>query len=175
MFLVLALGFADVVLKGLLFNLHLDVFLLLSWQVIVHDIRCFALFLQIARILEWGGSFEVGFECTVHVGQLALHAGVPVVLNGIVCSSLENFGDLSPLIVDDSVHQEQNPLLLLAPVNLLDHGVQVVVPALAALLTDAIGKVLSDKGPLLRTVALNELKHSPVLFGGPWSLDGIKF
>ena len=61
-----------------------------------------------------------------------------MVLDGVVGSSLEDFGDFSPFVVDDSMHKEQYPFFLLAPGNFLDHGIQVVVPALTALLSNAI-------------------------------------
>ena len=118
---------------------------------------------------------KVGFECTIHVWELALHAGVPMVLNGVVRSPFKNFGDFSPLIVNDSVHEEQNPLFLLAPGDLLNHGVQVVVPALTALLADAIREMLCNQRPLLRAIALDELEDSPVFFSSPRTFNRIKF
>lgn len=175
MFLILAFRFTNIVLKGLLLDLHFDVLLLLGGQILVGDVTRLALFLEIARIFERSCSFEVGFECTIHVWEFALHTGVPMVLNGVIRSSFKNFGDLSPLIINDSVHEEQNPLFLLAPGNLLNHGVQVVVPAFTALLSNTIREVLCNQCPLLRAIAFNKLKNSPVLFSSPWSFDRIKF
>ena len=50
------------------------------------------------------------------------------------------------------MHQEQDPLLLLVPVDLLDAGVEMVVPALTALLSNATIQVLGDECPLLRSI-----------------------
>ena len=104
MFFILAFCFTDVVLKGLLLNLHLNVLFLLGGQVFVRDVGRFALFFEVAGVFERCSSLKVGLESSVHVWELALHAGVPVVFNGIVCSSFEDFGNFSPLIVDDPMH-----------------------------------------------------------------------
>ena len=61
-----------------------------------------------------------------------------MVLDGVVSATFENFSNLSPFVVDDSMHKEQYPFFLLAPGNFLDHGIQVVVPAFTALLSNAI-------------------------------------
>ena len=65
--LILNLFFVDVVLERLLFNLHLDVLLLLGWEVLIWDFHGLALFLKIAGILEWGSPFEVGLESALHI------------------------------------------------------------------------------------------------------------
>ena len=98
-----------------------------------------------------------------------------MVLDGVVGATFQHFGDFSPFVVDDPVHEEKNPLFLLAPGNLLDHGVQVVVPALSALLSDAVGQVLSNQRPFLGPVRLDQLKDSPVLLSSPWPFNRIKF
>ena len=61
-----------------------------------------------------------------------------MVLDGVVSATFENFSNLSPFIIDDSMHKEQYPFFLLAPCNFLDHRIQVVVPAFTALLSNAI-------------------------------------
>jgi len=75
-----------------------------------------------------------------------------VVLYRVVRASLEHLGDLGPLVVDDAVHQEQDPLLLFIPVYFLDARVQMVVPTLSALLTHSAVQVLCNQRPLLRSV-----------------------
>ena len=98
-----------------------------------------------------------------------------MVFDRIICSAFQNLSDFGPLIVDNAVHEEQNPLFFLAPADFLDHGVQVIVPALTALLTDSVWEVLSDKSPFLWPVALNELKYAPVFFSSPRPFNRIKF
>ena len=93
-----------------------------------------------------------------------------MVLDRVVRAALENLGDLGPLVVDDAVHEEEDPLFLLVPVDLLDARVQVVVPALAALLPHATVQVLGDQRPLLRAVRNDELEDAPVFFGRPGTL-----
>jgi hypothetical protein len=93
-----------------------------------------------------------------------------VVLDGVVCASFEHLGDLCPLVVHDAVHQEQDPLLLFVPVDLLDARVEMVVPALTALLAHSTVEVLRDECPLLRPIGHNQLEDAPVLLRSPGSL-----
>ena len=46
-----------------------------------------------------------------------------MVLDGVVSATFENFSNLSPFVVDDSMHKEENPFFLFTPGNFLDHGV----------------------------------------------------
>ena len=94
-----------------------------------------------------------------------------MILDRVVGASLEHLSDLGPLVVDDAVHQEQDPLFLLVPVDLLDARVEVVVPALAALLAHSAVQVLRDEGPLLRPVGHHKLEDTPVFLRCPGSLD----
>ena len=83
---------------------------------------------------------EVLLELIVIDQHATLHGAVPVVLDAVVGTALENVGDVGPLVRLVPVQQEQNPLFLTAPSGRsLDHRVQVVVPALSALLTDTAG------------------------------------
>ena len=52
-----------------------------------------------------------------------------------------------------------DPVLLLGPGALLHLGVQVVVPALPALLADAALEVLGDHRPALRPVLMDQVDH----------------
>ena len=61
-----------------------------------------------------------------------------MILDCVIGATFENFSNLSPFIVDDSMHKEQYPFFLLAPGNFFDHRIQVVVPAFTALLSNAI-------------------------------------
>lgn len=72
-----------------------------------------------------------------HLRQLLLHARVPVVLNGVISATLKYLGNLSPLVAVVAMHQVENPLFFLAPADLLDLRVQVVVPSLTTLLANA--------------------------------------
>ena len=60
-----------------------------------------------------------------------------MVLDRVVCAAFEHFGDFGPFVIDYAVHKEQDPLLLLAPVDFLYPWVQVIVPPLTALFAHA--------------------------------------
>lgn len=92
-----------------------------------------------------------------------------MVLDGVVGAALENFGDFGPSVaLLHPVHQEQDPLLLTTPSNMFDHWVQVVVPALPALLAKPVGHILSEEGPVVGSMDLHKFKDQEVLACGPY-------
>ena len=124
------------------------------------------------NIKSFGDLFpEVLLESLVHFRQFLLHARVPMILNCVVSPPLQNFRDFCPLVAVVSVHQVQYPLFLLAPPDLLDLGIQVVVPPLPALLADSPRQMLRDQSPLLRPVLVHQVQHHLVFVFSPRSLD----
>jgi hypothetical protein len=96
-----------------------------------------------------------------------------VVFDRVVGPSFQNFGDFGPFVALATVAEVEDPLLVATPLDLLDLGVQVVVPPLSALLPDPARQVLSDLGPLLGPVLLNQMEDHPVLFLSPGPLDQV--
>ena len=71
-----------------------------------------------------------------------------------------------------SVQQVEDPFLFAGPGCVsLDHWVQVIVPALTALLADSSRQVVGNLGPLLGTVEVDEVQEEPVLDVGPGTFD----
>ena len=93
-----------------------------------------------------------------------------MVFDRVVSATFENLGDFSPLVVDNSVHEEQNPLLFFIPVDFLNSGVEVIVPTLSALLANTAIQMLGNQRPLLGPVCHHQLQNTPVLLGGPCAL-----
>lgn len=93
-----------------------------------------------------------------------------MILDRVVCPSIEHFGDLRPLITHAPVVQEEQPLLFIAPLGLLDLRVQMIVPALPALLAYPSGEVLCNLSPLRRSVGAHQLDDQPVLLFSPRAL-----
>ena len=60
-----------------------------------------------------------------------------MILNRVVCTTFQISSDNCPLIVKLTVTYVQNELLLLAPLILLNLGVQMIMPTLSALLANA--------------------------------------
>jgi hypothetical protein len=60
-----------------------------------------------------------------------------MILDGIVGAAGEMFGDFGPAVSQGPVRQEEDPFFEIAPVLLLDVGIQMVVPSFATLLADA--------------------------------------
>ena len=69
-----------------------------------------------------------------------------------------------------AVRLHDRDVFFLGPALFLDVGVQVVVPALAALLADAAGQLLRDERPVLRPVVPDHLLHQLVLILRPGPL-----
>jgi len=97
-----------------------------------------------------------------HLPQLPLHRAVPVVLDCVVGTPLEHLRNFCPLVVDLTVHQEQDPLFFFAPAALLDFRVEMVVPTLSTLFTNTLGQVLGYHSPLLSSNSLHELYQSQI-------------
>ena len=72
-----------------------------------------------------------------------------VVLDGVVCPSMEVFGYASPLVAVHPVHRKQPLLLLLAEWLLVDVWVQLVVPSQSAAFPYKSSKE-EKKDPFLR-------------------------
>lgn len=71
----------------------------------------------------------------------------------------KQLGDFCPAVSQLLVGLVDDSVLLLGPRGLLDLWIQVVVPALAALLADASLQVLGDHRPALGSVLLDQLDH----------------
>ena len=97
-----------------------------------------------------------------------------MILYSVISSTLEVLRYISPLVADPLVVDEEKPLFLVAPSDLLDPLVQVVVPSLPALLPDSPGQVLSYLSPLLWAIKLNKLDNKPILLLGPRTLDQVR-
>lgn len=69
----------------------------------------------------------------------------------------QEFGDVGPAVSQQSVDLTDDTVLLQRPAALLHRRVQVVVPALAALLPVTTVQVFGNKRPALHTVLLNQI------------------
>mmetsp|Transcript_55587 Transcript_55587/g.153398 ORF Transcript_55587/g.153398 Transcript_55587/m.153398 type:complete len:304 (+) Transcript_55587:942-1853(+) len=107
-------------------------------------------------------------------GEAPLGA-VPVVFDRVVGAAGQEFGDLGPTVTEHCVGLEKYLLLLLGPRVLTDGRVQLVVPALAALLAGPSIELIPDKAPVFGTVLLHQLRHQEVLLGRPLAHDAPRF
>ena len=114
---------------------------------------------------------ELLLDDSAQVRSLLLHGGVPVIFDSVVCAAFQTMGDLSPLVFVDLVFDEQNELLFLGPLNLLDHWIEMVVPALTTLLADPTREFVGDFGPLLGPLQLYKHQDELVLVFGPRTFD----
>lgn len=69
----------------------------------------------------------------------------------------QHLGNLGPAVAQHLVGLPDDAVLLLGPAGLLHLGIEVVVPALTALLPQPALQVLGNQCPLLRAILLNQL------------------
>lgn len=101
-------------------------------------------------ITSWCNVFSsLDLELFFEVGQFFTHTWVPVILDGVVCTSVQNLSNISPRVPVLSVANVKNPLLFFAPGVFLYHRIQMVVPALTTLLSGTIIKMRGNLGPFL--------------------------
>mmetsp|Transcript_3158 Transcript_3158/g.9795 ORF Transcript_3158/g.9795 Transcript_3158/m.9795 type:complete len:215 (-) Transcript_3158:225-869(-) len=105
---------------------------------------------------------------------LAPSGRVPVVLDGVVRAPRQQLGDLRPLVAVRLVRFHENAVLLLAPAVALDVRVEVVVPALAALLANAARQVTRNHAPLLGAMLQHQAQDLVVLLLRPRPLDEVR-
>lgn len=66
---------------------------------------------------------------------------------------------------------DDDAILILSPFTLIYVWIEVVIPALAALLAQATVELTRDKGPLLVSVDLHQTDYCGVLLRGPRTLN----
>lgn len=71
----------------------------------------------------------------------------------------QHFGDVGPAVSQESVGLTDDAVFLQSPAALLHHGIEVVVPSLAALLPVPTVQVFGDERPALHTVFMDQLYH----------------
>ena len=91
-----------------------------------------------------------------HRDVAAAVGGVPVVLDGVFRPPGDLGGDVGPAVAELLVRGDESAFLLLRPRPSFDVGLEVVVPALPALLARAHVEKARDLGPLLGAVLLDE-------------------
>lgn len=94
-----------------------------------------------------------------------------MIFDCVISASHHGLRNNCPVILETVVLNVERELFILAPVNLLDEGVQVVVPALAALLSDATWDFISNRGPLLWPMLNHSHKKGLVFKLAPGPLD----
>ena len=90
-----------------------------------------------------------------------------MVFDRVVGAAGKELGDVRPPVAELAMGVEERPVLLHAPHVLLDRRIQLIVPALAALLAGPPGQMRGDDRPALGAVLLDEAADESVLLGRP--------
>lgn len=94
-----------------------------------------------------------------------------MVFDSVVSPAFKDAGDVGPLVCLVAIEQVEDPLFFAGPGRTsLDHRVQVVVPALPALLADATRQMVGNFGPKMRSVYADQVQKKSVLDVSPGSL-----
>lgn len=99
------------------------------------------------------------------------HWWVPMVFYCVISSAIQHLSHFSPLIADASVIEEQQPLLLGSPRNLLYFRIQVVVPPFTTLFPNTSRQVFSDLSPLLRAVSVDQVQDKSIFLISPGTFN----
>ena len=96
--------------------------------------------------------------------------GVVSVLDGVVGAAIDLLSDVAPTVAVHQVQFDDQKVFFHGPLSLADIRVQVVVPALATLLTDAPRQAFGDMGPVAGARRRDNLREDLVLLLGPRAL-----
>ena len=89
----------------------------------------------------------MNFVSFLHIVDSLSEAGIPIVLDGVVRSTHESFGDEGPLLLLLVAENEEDPLLLDGPLGSLDFWIKVVEPTLSARFPAAPVEILLQVAP----------------------------
>lgn len=123
---------------------------------------------RVARSLH--SFLDVATEGLAQLSLAVAQRRVPVVLDGVVAAADQDICDFCPPIMNGLLKYVQNPIFLDAPGAFLEQRVQLVVPALSALLARAFGHFLGDQLPLVRAELSDDFDHEIVLLIVPGPL-----
>lgn len=104
----------------------------------------------------------------IKFSKLSLHDWVPMVLDWVVSSSFNELSKHCPFVAIQFVEQKQNPLFIVWPLVFWDLRIQMIEPSFSALFSLSSRNVLSNEGPFIRTMLLNEFCEQKVLFFSPY-------
>lgn len=99
--------------------------------------------------------------------KLALQVAVEAVLDGVVGAALDLLRNFGPFVSELGVELQNFAVLLSSPLLLGEVGVQVIDPALTALLADAARHKLGNLGPVAAADLTHDDLEALVLVGGP--------
>ena len=108
-------------------------------------------------------------EALVDAPDVLAQGRVVIVLDAVVAPAVEELGDVGPLVTEHLVRIEDDLLFEVVDWRLLDARVQMVVPALSALLSRPAaylvltGQLLSDERPPLGAVPSDQVDDGVVL------------
>lgn len=102
--------------------------------------------------------------------HFAFERGVEMVLNVVVRSAVEKSRYFGPPVSEFLVQLENFLVFLFSPAVLFYVWVEMIVPALAALLSDATLNIVSDLAPILSAVDANLIDQPPIFLFSPGTL-----
>ena len=92
----------------------------------------------ILRLVQLYARSRVLMQLDSHLLLLVLEDAVPVIFDTVVCSAQDRTCQLGPPVLRVPLHNEQNPVLFCAPVELVEQRAQLIAPTLSALLARSI-------------------------------------
>ena len=105
---------------------------------------------------------QVLLQTLHHLLPLVLGYLIPIILDRIIRTAREEVSHFWPTLLCVDSEDQKGPFLLSRPWASLQERVQLIVPALSALLTGPLGEVLSYLGPIARSFVTDELDQELV-------------
>lgn len=163
---VITLEPIHVVLKVFLLLLRKSAFELVNCQLLK-----FLLFIQQLEEFLLFLAFKVQFICLLHIVNPLSETRIPIVLDGIVSSAHESFGDQRPLFLLLIAEDEEDPLFLYWPLGSFDFGVKMIEPAFSARFSTSTVQILLKISPhhtvFVAVLLVNVLQNLLILGWGP--------
>lgn len=106
--------------------------------------------------------------------HFSLQSTVEVILYMVIGATVQKSRDFGPPVTEFLVEFEDLLVLLLSPPILFYVGVEVIMPALAALLSDTTLYVMSYLAPILSTVDAHHLYETAILLLRPGTLHHLR-
>lgn len=90
---------------------------------------------RVIRFVKSEALRDIRFDLITHLVFLVPEDAVPVVFYVVVCAAKDDLRELRPSILFAILHVEEYPVLFDAPVELVEQWVELIDPALTALLS----------------------------------------
>ena len=92
------------------------------------------------------------------------------ILDGVVCAAIHLLGNVAPSVTVHKMQLDNEHVFLHGPLALADVWIQVIMPSLSTLLSNAPWQALGHLGPVLGTLRRDDVREDLILLLRPGAL-----